>query len=111
MTDNGITSDACAVLADFLAANPKLKQFGLRDNHLNDSDAAQITRALHSNTTLEHIDLSGTNISQIGLTQAFGLFNDSSLNTATDSNHSCFLYYDGLGHGSHFNLNTKKGRR
>ena len=102
-----ITSDVSTVLAEFLATNPKMKRLNLRYNELNDSDIALIANSLRSNTALEVLRLLGNNISQIGVSQAFRplLFDDSSLNTVADTNHSCFLG-GGLGNGSHFNLNV-----
>eukprot|EP00984_Skeletonema_dohrnii_P006163 scaffold2199_cov120-Skeletonema_dohrnii-CCMP3373.AAC.4 len=91
MFSNNITSGVSTVLADFLAANPRLKELDLDDeNGLNDSDVALIANALRSNTTLKTLWLNENNITKVGKESLrLALCDDSSLNSAADSNHTC----------------------
>ena len=91
MSSNNITSGVSTLLADFLATNPRLKELNLVDNRLNDSDAALIANALRSNTTLRSLQLGNSNsITHTGV-ESFRLvlYDESSLNAAADSNHTC----------------------
>eukprot|EP00985_Skeletonema_marinoi_P001471 scaffold581_cov127-Skeletonema_marinoi.AAC.22 len=91
MFSNNITSAVSTVQADFLATNPRLKELNLVDNRLNDSDAALIANALRSNTTLRSLQLGNSNsITHTGV-ESFRLvlYDESSLNAAADSNHTC----------------------
>eukprot|EP00985_Skeletonema_marinoi_P011498 scaffold5475_cov98-Skeletonema_marinoi.AAC.3 len=92
MSSNNITSAVSTLLADFLATNPRLKELNLVDNRLNDSDAALIGNALRSNTTLRHLHLDADDITNVGEESLrLVLYDESSLNSAADSNHICIL--------------------
>ncbi|KAK1739029.1 leucine-rich repeat protein [Skeletonema marinoi] len=92
MSSNNITSAVSTLLADFLATNPRLKELNLVDNRLNDSDAALIGNALRSNTTLRHLHLDANDITNVGEESLrLVLYDESSLNSAADSNHICIL--------------------
>ncbi len=93
MSSNNITSTMSTLLADFLARNPRLNELGLCENHLNDSDAELIANALRSNTTLRELVLEDNNITDAGR-EAFRsvLCDESCLNAAADSNHTCSVY-------------------
>ena len=90
MSSNHITSVGSAVVADFLATNPRLKELDLSDNNLNDSDAELIANALRGNMTLRDLNLEDNNFTDAG-DEALHLVmsDDSSLNAAADSNHTC----------------------
>ena len=90
LSENHITSAVSTLLADFLATNPRLKVLNISENNLNDSDAILIASALRSNTTLRRLDLEGNDIADAG-EEALRLvmWDNSSLNAAAGTNHSC----------------------
>jgi len=91
MSSNNITSAVSTLLADFLATNPRLKELNLEHNNLNDSDAALIATALRSNTTLRYLHLHGNEITNVEQSLRLVLYDESSLNSAADSNHICIV--------------------
>ena len=98
MSDNGITSNVTTLLSDFLATDPPLRELDLSDNRLlTDDDATLIANALRSNTTLRHLDLAYGSITDVG-GESFRLVlhDDSTLNSVSDSNHSCKICLDGI---------------
>ena len=98
MSCNGITSNGTTLLSDFLATDPPLKELDLSENRLlTDNDATLIANALRSNTTLRHLDLAHGSISGVG-GESFRLVlhDDSTLNSVSDSNHSCKICLDGI---------------
>jgi hypothetical protein len=98
MSDNGITSNVTTLLSDFLATDPPLRELDLSDNRLlMDDDATLIANALRSNTTLRHLDLAYGSITDAG-GESFRLVlnDDSTLNSVSDSNHSCKICLDGI---------------
>ncbi|KAK1739091.1 leucine-rich repeat protein [Skeletonema marinoi] len=109
MSSNNITSAVSTLLADFLATNPRLKELNLGGNNLNDSDAALIATALRSNTTLRYLHLHGNEITNVGEESLrLVLYDESSLNSAADSNHRCnirlidiFIVVGYIGNNSH----------
>ena len=90
LESNGITSNGIALLANFLATNPPLKELDLMNNGLSDDCVDLLANALRSNRSLRLLQLSGNTINDDGK-EAFRLVlnNDSSLNSIADSNHSC----------------------
>ena len=93
MCFNGISSDVSTSLADFIASNPMLEELNLLGNELNDSDAEVLANALRTNSTLQCLQLKGnSDITESGMfLLRSALFNTSSLNAVTDSNHCCHL--------------------
>ena len=93
MSENNITSAVSTVLADFLATNSTLETLDLYGNNLNDSDAELIANAIRSNSALKRLYI-GNNTFTIAGEEAFRsvLFDESSLNAASDSNHCCEVY-------------------
>lgn len=90
MVSNGITSNVTTLLSDFLATNPPLKEINFWRNHFNDDDAVVIANALRSNTTLKDLDLELNSITNAAAeTFRLVLHDDRSLNSISDSNHSC----------------------
>jgi len=89
-------SNVCTQLSDFLATNPRLKALDLNANKLNYSDAVLIANALRSNTTLRHLHISGNDrLGDDGIEALRrALCDESSLNSVSDSNHSCFIDAD-----------------
>ena len=92
VSSNKITSDVCSELANFIATDTKLVELGLGDNQLKNRDAVLLANALHSNTTLERLDLADNRITRSGF-EVFRpvICDESSLNAASDSNHSCHI--------------------
>jgi hypothetical protein len=106
MSCNGITSNVTTVLSDFLATDPPLKELDLGENHLNDNDAVLIANALRSNTSLRMLDLVGISITDVGRKSfRLALNDDSTLNSISDSNHSCKICLDVSGS---WNMNWAK---
>jgi hypothetical protein len=98
MSFSGITSfhsNVATVLSDFLATDPPLMELELQGNYLNDNAAVLIAGSLRSNKSLRMLDLSGNSITDVSR-EAFRLVlnDDSSLNSVSDSNHSCFVHLD-----------------
>ena len=82
--------NVCTLLADYLATNPRLKELDLQNNMLDDWGAELIANALRSNTTLRQLNLYANGVGEDGheaLKRA--LYDESSLNSVADSNHSC----------------------
>jgi Leucine-rich repeat (LRR) protein len=91
MSYNRITSNATTQLSEFLANDPPLKWLELEGNRLVDNDAELLADALRSNSSLRHLALRvNTGITYMG-GEAFHtvLYDDSTLNAVSDSNHSC----------------------
>ena len=77
-----------------MARNSVLETLQLYRNQLDDNDAIAIAGALKYNTSLRDLQLTSNNISKIGwaaLRKAE--FDDTSLNSAADSNHTCAIWY------------------
>jgi hypothetical protein len=96
MSTNNITSNVTALLSDFLATDPPLKELDLSENgNLNDNDAVLLANALRSNKSLRRLHLDGTKMTPVGGESFRLVLNDNStLNSVFDSNHSCHLYLD-----------------
>ena len=89
---NGITSRGITLLSEFLATDPPLKWLELDGNDLGDNEAESLANALRRNTTLRRLDLSGNDITDVGKESLrLALYDDRSLNSVSDSNHSCYI--------------------
>ena len=90
-----ISTEGDAYISDFLASNPILETLRLTSNRLDDIDAMAIANALKHNTNLRILDIryneDMTNSGWIALRKAE--FDDTSLNAAADSNHTCCIGY------------------
>jgi len=118
LSGNRITTAGGSYISDFLLNNSILKHLSLSENGLDDNDAKAFAAALKHNTTLRTLDLSHSRITGAPLNRfnriseegwaALGkaIFDDTSLNSAADSNHSCCIYQerDGL---DRFEINGK----
>ena len=96
LESNSIRTGGRTDIPDFVATNPPLENLFLRNNHLDDNDAVMISRALKQNTNLRRLTLGENDISDIGrdaLSKV--IFDPPSLNTLSDSNHSCCI--EGIG--------------
>ena len=94
LSNNNISTGGDTFISDFLAGNFVLNKLDLSSNQLDDKDAIAIAGALEHNTNLRDLDLLDNNISKEGweaLRKAE--FDDTSLNSAADSNHTCTIIY------------------
>ena len=95
LSNNDIaTGGGDTFLSDFLTDNPILQCLKIDGNQLDNNDAKAIAGSLKHNTNLRDLDLTGNNISKAGwaaLRKAE--FDDTSLNSAADSNHTCCIIY------------------
>ena len=102
MSNNDISTGGDTFISEFLADNPILESLHLRGNQLDDNDAIMIASALKHNTNLKMITLkSNQKITSAGW-DALGkaVFDERSLNSANDSNHSCRISFpsnEGIG--------------
>ena len=95
LSENGISTGGDTFMSDFLTDNPMLETLVLTENQLDDNDAYAFASALKHNTKLRRLCLSeGNSISMQGW-KAFleANFDDTSLNSAADSNHTCGIAY------------------
>jgi len=94
LTNNSISTDGGTFISDFLSADPILETLSLKGNELDDNDAIGIAEALKQNTKLFFLRLTYNNITKTGwkaLRKAE--FDNTSLNAAADSNHTCNIKY------------------
>ena len=92
LNGNQIGSYGIKLISECLASNPLLCVLQLKDNLLNDADAATLAKSFKSNTNLRRLKIAGNSITQEGM-KSFHLAvqNLSSLNTISDSNHTCLV--------------------
>ena len=94
LSNNDINTEGRTYICDFLVTNPILHDLFLENNQLSDNDAIGIAEALKQNTYLSFLRLTGNRFTKAGwkaLRKAE--FDDSSLNAASDSNHTCSIKY------------------
>ena len=97
---NNVSTGGNTFLSDFLANNPPLKRLELGCNKLDENDARLIAASLKSNTNLSYLGLNGNKgASKGGGREALmrAIFDDTSLNTVIDCNHTCqisLLFHD-----------------
>ena len=95
MSNNDISTGGDTFISEFLAGNPILESLHLRHNQFDDNDAIMIASALKHNTNLKMISLKfNQKITSAGwgaLSKA--VFDERSLNSANDSNHSCRISF------------------
>jgi hypothetical protein len=81
-------------ISEYLAGNPPVKYLDLEGNDLNDNDDFLLSQALKKNTNLSALDLCQNNFTSVGVkTLIASLFDGTSLNAISDSNHTCKLYF------------------
>lgn len=92
LSGNEITTNGDTFLSNFLETNTTLHFLRLGYNNLNNHDAIAIARALVTNKALMLLNLTGNNITQDGENALLEtVFDTSSLNAASDSNHTCLV--------------------
>ena len=95
---NNISTGGDTFISDFLRDNPMMEKLNLHGNQLDDNDAIAIAGALKHNTNLRFLEVRNNNLSRKGwaaLRKAE--FDDTSLNSAADSNHTCAIVYPLIG--------------
>eukprot|EP00956_Cyclotella_meneghiniana_P020720 scaffold36945_cov42-Cyclotella_meneghiniana.AAC.1 len=94
LTRNGISNLLPGDISDLLSSNPSLKILDLRGNPFNGQDIVYIADALRNNTSLRNLRL-GLNNNRVLPGNWPPLlpivFDQTSLNSAYDSNHHCHL--------------------
>jgi len=94
LESNHIGSYGAELISDSLATNPTIQRLNLRDNLLNDADAKKLSDSLKTNTNLQVLSLAGNLITRDGMTYLFlSLYDITSFNTISDSNHICFIKF------------------
>jgi hypothetical protein len=89
LMSNTIDSFGAVKIADYLESNPPICCVDLDHNLLNDDDAILISQALKRNTNLMTIYLQSNNLTSIGVKALLTcVFNSSSLNAISESNHA-----------------------
>jgi len=89
---NEINSKGAQIICEYLAINPSINYLDLDDNLFNDDDALLIATSLKSNTNLVDLSLRGNNFTSVGINTLYrSVFDDKSLSTVSDSNHTCEL--------------------
>jgi hypothetical protein len=89
LRNNNIDSFGAVKIAEYLEGNPPMHSIHLDHNHLNDDDAMLISQALKRNTNLNSIYLQFNNLTSIGVKALLHcLFDGSSLNAISESNHT-----------------------
>jgi len=90
---NEIETGGRTEIPDYIATNPPTTRLHLSYNQLNDNDAILIARALEQNNILREIRLGGNMITNIGKEALLKVVYDpTSLNSISDSNHSCHIF-------------------
>jgi hypothetical protein len=89
LNNNNIDSLGAAKIAEYLESDPPIKELSLTCNRLNDDDAILISQALKRNTNLRELRLFSNNFTSIGVKALLVcLFDSSSLNAISESNHT-----------------------
>lgn len=92
LRDNDIGSYGATLISGYLAKNPLIQKLLLDDNLLNDADAKKLSECLKTNNNLRVLDVSLNTITREGKVYLLlSIFNPTSLNSLSDSNHTCFI--------------------
>jgi hypothetical protein len=92
ITANNINSLGAIKIAEYLESNTSMMCLHLYDNCLNDDDAVLISRALQENYKLVYLSIYWNNFTSVGVKALFSsIFDSSSLNAISDSNHSLII--------------------
>ena len=89
LEDNNIDSLGAVKIAEYLEGNPPICRIDLDHNCLNDDDAMLISQALRRNTNLMVMHIQSNNLTSIGVKALLScVFDNSSLNAISESNHT-----------------------
>mmetsp|Transcript_5561 Transcript_5561/g.12667 ORF Transcript_5561/g.12667 Transcript_5561/m.12667 type:complete len:481 (-) Transcript_5561:2568-4010(-) len=99
LSHNNIGLSGAVVISEYLETNPPVKNLTLDNNRFDDESAILFAQALRKNTNLEALCLKDNNFTLDGAKKMIkGLFDSSSLNAISESNHTCKLYlFSGYG--------------
>ncbi len=89
LSANNLTDNDAAIIADALQTNNTLIELVLEHNRFTESCGQLFGNALRVNQTLETLLLDEDIAGSAGISNA--LFDRSSLNSASDSNHTCYV--------------------
>jgi hypothetical protein len=90
LSNNSIDSLGVVKIAECIEGNSPTEHLNLGNNNLNDEDALAISQALKRNTNLTRLNLQKNNFTSIGVKALFNcVFDNSSLNAISKSNHTC----------------------
>ena len=93
LSHNNIGSSGAVKISEYMESNPPVNHLNLGNNSFNDADAVVLARALKKNTNLTKLELRENNFTVAGAKTLFaGIFDSSSLNTISESNHTCSLH-------------------
>lgn len=93
LAHNEISSPGALIISNYLQTNPPIKSLKLSKNNFNDDDAILFAHALKKNTLLQSLIISENKFTPIGAKSLFlGVFDHSSLNAVSESNHTCALH-------------------
>jgi len=94
---NNIQTLGNTAIPDYIARNTPLMNLFLANNNLNDEDAILIAKALKYNTNIRTLRLQRNGITNVGIDAMKKAFYDpTSLNSVSDSNHTCSLQLPGV---------------
>eukprot|EP00956_Cyclotella_meneghiniana_P021969 scaffold40761_cov34-Cyclotella_meneghiniana.AAC.2 len=114
LSENHLSNLRPTDISDFLSSNPSLEELDLSNNPFNERDIVNITDALKHNTTLRRLriwfwdrDLPTTwgRPANLYLLES-AIYDSTSLNAASDSNHHCNLWLGTIGESYIDNFNT-----
>jgi Ran GTPase-activating protein (RanGAP) involved in mRNA processing and transport len=89
LNNNNIDSLGAAKIAEYFEGDPPVHRIDLDYNLLNDDDATLISQALKRNTKLKLLSLHSNNFTSIGVKALLTcVFDSSSLNSISESNHT-----------------------
>ena len=92
LPSNKLGSPGAALVASLLSDNPPLEMLDLRDNDLTDDDATLFVNVLKRNTNLHKLWMSNNKLTVVGGSKLLrAVFDWTSLNSVSDSNHTCHL--------------------
>ena len=82
-------------IADLLKSNPRLKEICLVENNLSEDSIAEIAQAIKFNTNLRSLNLHSNKLTRVcENTLLKAVYDISSLNAISDSNHTCMISAD-----------------
>jgi len=89
LDNNNIDSLGAVKIAEYLESDPPIEHLSLDHNRLNDDDAILISQAMKRNTNLVSLYLDSNNFTSIGVKALLMcIFDSSSLNAISESNHT-----------------------
>ena len=94
LRSNGISNLRPEDMSDFLSSNPSLRELNLPYNPFNEQDIVYIADALRNNSSLKDIMFAFHLLPHNWHLLASIVFDQTSLNSAYDSNHHCHLHLE-----------------